>query len=65
MCGVLGISDARQKATSTRHLVAAWKDARLALGVADDEARHFLMLDDRLANLGLLMAICQRIPACG
>ena len=29
---VLGISDARQKATSTRHLVAAWKDATLALG---------------------------------
>ena len=29
---VLCISDARQKATATRHLVAAWKDATLALG---------------------------------
>jgi uncharacterized ferritin-like protein (DUF455 family) len=125
ICDVLCISDARQKATATRHLVAAWKDATLALGnqpppdrpgrpdrpllrpprevprrritqsasgriallhaiahielnavdlaldmasrftktqlpvdfyhdwlgVADDEARHFLMLSDRLADL--------------
>ena len=28
----LGISDARQKATATRHLFASWKDATLALG---------------------------------
>ena len=126
ICEVLGISDARQKATATRHLVAMWKDAALALGnqpspdrpgrperpllrpprevprrritqsapgriallhaiahielnavdlaldmasrftktqlpvdfyhdwlgVADDEARHFLMLSDRLADSG-------------
>ena len=32
ICDVLCISDARQKATATRHLVAAWKDATLALG---------------------------------
>ena len=32
ICEVLGISDARQKATATRHLVAAWKDATLVLG---------------------------------
>ena len=31
MCKVLGTSDARQKATATRHLVAAWKDATLKL----------------------------------
>ncbi len=135
---MLGISDTRQKATSTRHLVAAWKDATLALGkqpppdrprrprpllrpprevprrrisqstpgqiaplhaiahielnaihlaldiasrftkthlpldfyhdwlgVADDEARHFLMLSDWLVNLGLLMAICRHMMACG
>ena len=127
ICEVLGISDARQKATATRHLIAARKDATLALGnqqppdrqsrpnrpllctprkvprrritqsapgriallnaiayielnavdlaldmasrftkiqlpmdfnhgwlgVADDEARHFLMLSDRLADLGV------------
>ena len=125
ICDVLCISDARQKAKATRHLVAAWRDATLALGnqpppdrpgrpdrpllrpprevprrritqsapgriallhaiahielnavdlaldmasrftktqlpvdfyydwlgVADDEARHFLMLSDRLADL--------------
>ena len=28
----LGISDARQKATASHHLVAAWKDATVALG---------------------------------
>ena len=32
ICDVLCISDARQKATATRRLVAAWKDATLALG---------------------------------
>ena len=32
ICEVLGISDARQKATAARHLVAAWKEAILALG---------------------------------
>jgi hypothetical protein len=32
MCKVLGSSDARQKATVARHLIAAWKDATLALG---------------------------------
>ena len=29
---VLGILNARQKVTATRHLVASWKDATLALG---------------------------------
>ena len=32
ICDVLCISDARQKATATRHLVSAWKDATLKLG---------------------------------
>ena len=32
MCKVLGTSDARQKATAVRHLIAARKDATLALG---------------------------------
>ena len=32
LCEVLGISDPRQKATTARHLVAAWKDTTLALG---------------------------------
>ena len=32
ICEVLGISDARQKATATRHLVVAWNDATLKLG---------------------------------
>ena len=32
MCKVLGTSDARQKATAARHLIAAWKDATLVLG---------------------------------
>ena len=32
ICGALGISDTRRKATAARHLVAAWKDATLALG---------------------------------
>ena len=32
ICEVLGISDARQKATAMCHLVAAWKDTTLGLG---------------------------------
>ena len=32
-CEVLDISGARKKATAARHLVAAWKDTTLALGI--------------------------------
>ena len=32
MFKVLGTSDARQKATAARHLIAAWKDTTFALG---------------------------------